>query len=179
MKINLKGNRMCRFYSALTLIVAVAAPICLLPFLVPNVIAEETPMMIQLLGRWEGHGKLFGVDATFSMTWESVLEEKFVRLTFQNKMHSGDGAERIFKAQAFYRSIGAGQIEGTWFDSRGIVQPLRGNADDTTLTINWGTPETEEGRTIYRLKEGRIEVEDFVLKGDKWQQFGSATYERL
>ena len=132
------------------------------------------------MGEWEGQGKLFGRDATFSMKWESVLGQQFVRLTFQNRMESEDGAARVLEAQALYKPTGPSAFEGTWFDSRGVVQPLRGSVEAEALTVLWGTPETEEGRTIYRLlDENRIEVEDFVLRDGEWSQFGSASYGRV
>jgi hypothetical protein len=165
---------------AFTLLIILPALLCLAPLSKQGALAQEVPVLHQFIGGWEGHGKLFGADAAFSMQWEWVLEQQFVRLTFQNKMQSGDGTVRILKAQAFYKPIGAGQFEGTWFDSRGMVLPLQGSAADTTLTTLWGTPEIEQGRTVYRLLgEGQLEVEDFVLRGDQWQQFGHALYRRM
>ena len=159
----------------LTLLITLLAPLC-----TQRVSAQEVLVIHQFIGAWEGHGTLFGADATFSMKWEWVLEKQFVRLTFQNKMQSSEGVERILKAQAFYKPIGAGRFEGTWFDSRGMVLPLKGSAEQTTLTTLWGTPETEQGRTVYRLVDkSHLEVEDFVLKGDQWHHFGQAIYRRL
>jgi len=39
-----------------------------------------------LIGSWEGEGKLFGSNSEFQMNWEWTLGKKFVRLTFQNKV---------------------------------------------------------------------------------------------
>ena len=142
--------------------------------------AQEAPMIDRFMGEWEGQGKLFGLDATFSMTWESVLGQQFVRLTFQNSIETDSGTARTLKAQAFYKPTGTAEFEGTWFDSRGVVQPLRGSVEAETLTVLWGTPETEQGRTIYRLVDkNQIEVEDFVLRDGEWAQFGSASYRRV
>ena len=114
------------------------------------------------------------------MEWEWVLEQQFVSLTFENRIQDADGTERILKAQAFYRLIEAGRFDGTWFDSRGIVPPLEGNAEQSILTTLWGTPETEQGRTVYHfLDESRVEMEDSVLEGDQWHPFGHAIYRRL
>jgi len=114
------------------------------------------------------------------MRWEWVLNQQFVRLTFRNEMQNPDGVKRTLDAQAFYRLTEEGRVEGTWFDSRGMVLPLRGSADSTALTILWGTPETEEGRTEYRLlSENELEVRDFVLKDDRWRRFGEALYTRV
>ena len=60
--------------------------------------AEESPALQVFLGEWKGQGKLFGIDAEFTMKWEQVLGRKFVRLTFQNKMKASDGSERVMQA---------------------------------------------------------------------------------
>ena len=142
--------------------------------------AQQIPVISEFIGTWKGQGNLLGSEATFSMKWEWVLGQRFVRLTFENRMQGPDGVERVLQAQAFYRPVGEGRLEGTWFDSRGMVLPLVGSSEQTTLTTLWGTPATEEGRTVYRLlDEGLIEVKDFVLKGDQWQKFGQALYRRV
>ena len=145
-----------------------------------DAVAQQIPVIPEFIGAWEGQGDLFGSEATFSMKWEWVLGQQFVRLTFENRMQGPDGVERTLQAQAFYRPVGEGRLEGTWFDSRGMVLPLVGSTEPTTLTTLWGTPATEQGRTVYRLlDEGLIEVEDFVLKGDQWHKFGQAIYRRV
>ncbi len=173
------GLRRCtvstRSNRTLTLLIILLALHC-----APRAWAQEVRLIDQFIGTWEGQGKLFGADAAFSMEWEWVLEQQFVRLIFQNKTQSPDGGERILKAQAFYRPIGAGRFEGTWFDSRGMVLPLQGTAEENKLTTLWGTPETEQGRTVYRLvDESHLEVKDSVLQGGEWHEFGHALYERL
>lgn len=142
--------------------------------------AQEATLFDQFIGDWGGKGKLMNADAEFRMTWEWVLERNFVRLTFQNKMRGSDGTERMLKAQAFYKPQPSGDLTGTWFDSRGMVLPLKARVEHDTLTTLWGSPETEQGRTEYRkLNEGRIEVKDFVLKNGEWRQFGHAIYKRV
>ena len=145
----------------------------------PPASAQETPVIDDMIGAWVGSGTLFGADAAFAMTWEWALGERFVRLTFQNKVEGADGGPRVLDAEAFYRPMGAGRFEGTWFDTRGMVLQLIGTAEERTLTTLWGSPETEEGRTVYRLLEdNRLEVEDWVLSGGQWRQFGHAAYRR-
>lgn len=131
------------------------------------------------LGVWEGRGRLFNMDAGFHMTWERVLGGRFVRLTFRNSIPGTDGSSRSLDAQAYYKLDDDGRINGTWFDSRGMVLPLRGSVEGDALIIHWGSPETEEGRTEYRfVDETRIIVEDFVLRDGDWHHFGHAAYER-
>ncbi len=174
MNVRRSGVSTCRSL-AITLLVILLAPLC-----TQQALAQEFPVIDQFIGAWEGRGTLFGADAEFSMEWEWVLDQQFVRLTFENRIQDADGTERILKAQAFYRLIEAGRFDGTWFDSRGIVLPLEGNAEQATLTTLWGTPETEQGRTVYHLlDESRLAVEDSVLQGDQWHTFGHAIYRRL
>ena len=160
----------------------VLALITLLPALLGphRTVAQEFPLIDQFVGTWEGQGELFGADATFSMQWEWVLENQFVHLTFENSVQTPNGLTQSFNARAFYKPGEPGQLGGTWFDSRGMVVPLQGNVDDNTLTVPWGTPGTEQGRTVYRqLDEGELEVEDYVLRGSEWQKFGHALYQRM
>lgn len=141
--------------------------------------AQAPTLIDRFVGIWAGKGTLMGADAEFTMIWERVLEGRFHRLTFQNKMHGPDGIARILKAQAFYKPEQAGQFSGMWFDSRGMVLPLKASIAGDTLTTHWGSPETEQGRTVYRLVgQNKFEVDDFVLRGDEWRRFGQATYER-
>lgn len=133
----------------------------------------------RFIGTWSGNGTLMGADAEFVMTWEWVLDQRFVRLSFQNSVQGSDGERRVFRAQAFYKPEKDAELSGTWFDSRGVVLPLKASAGPDTLTTQWGTPETEQGRTVYRLAdEDRMEVEDFVSREGEWRRFGHATYER-
>ena len=150
------------------------------PLHTQHALAQEVAVIQQFIGSWEGQGELFGSKASFSMKWESVLGQQFVRLTFENGTEGPDGISRTLQAVAFYRPIGEGRLEGTWFDSRGKVLPLQVSTEPTTMTTLWGTPATEQGRTMYRLVDkGKIEVEDFVLQGDQWHKFGHATYQRV
>jgi hypothetical protein len=48
------------------------------------------------------------------------------------------------------------------------------------LTSNWGTAETQRGRTVYRrLPDGRLEVVHTVLgKDGNWCEFARQTFAR-
>jgi hypothetical protein len=144
-----------------------------------STVAQETPFINNFIGSWNGEGELLGAKAKFKMTWEWVLERQFTRLTFQNALVQDQGETVVLKAQAFYRHHGNERFQGTWFDSRGMVLPLEANVEDSALVTRWGSPETEQGKTIYRLRsDGHIEVNDFVLKNNDWKSFGHAVYRR-
>lgn len=97
-----------------------------------------------LLGEWEGSGTLMGNTAEFSMKWEQVLNSQFYKLTFRNSIPN---VSFSMNAHAYYKVTDDGTVSGYWFDSRGISFPLSGSTEENTITINWGTPEIEQGRT--------------------------------
>lgn len=130
-----------------------------------------------LLGTWTGTGKLFNMDATFTMTWETALNGKFIRLTFQNNF-TQNGKQSTMNAEAMYKPLSDTTFIGTWFDSRGITFPLKATLTGNTLTTEWGSPETESGKTVYHIKSNsEMEVTDFVKRNGQYQQFGKATYQ--
>ena len=56
-----------------------------------------------------------------------------------------------FEGHAYYRPIGDGRYRGMWFDNSGMFRPLDAQRDGDALVSKWGTPDTEEGETTYRL----------------------------
>ncbi len=124
----------------------------------------------KFLGRWEGEGTLFGQAGEFSMNWEPAVGDRFLRLTFQNP---------VLQAEAFYHQTDDG-LNGTWFDSRGVQVPLTGTIDDSVVEVNWGSQDTEQGRTRYHLvNENEMHVTDHVLKAGEWHPFAEASYRRV
>ena len=144
--------------------------------------AENTAkdFFARLTGDWQGAGEVRGMASAQKMSWEPVLEGKFLRLSFENHMTGDDGREWPFSAQAFYRIQDNGTITGTWFDSRGVSFPLSGDiGEDKTLTILWGTDDTERGRTRYRLTATGLDVTDEVMtKEGSWRSFGRSQLAR-
>jgi len=143
-------------------------------------LAEDASLLDRFAGQWQGQGELFGNEAGFSMSWEPVLAQQFYQLSFQNAIRDEAGQlQPLLSAEAFYKVVDGGRIEGTWLDSRGLTLPLQGTMDADSLIILWGSPATEQGLTVYQLQEGgQIKAQDFVLKDYQWHQFGQATYQR-
>ena len=58
-----------------------------------------------------------------------------------------------------------------------MFRPLDARRDGDALVSKWGTPDTEEGETTYRLlPDGTMEVIDRVKgKDGTWREFGRAT----
>ncbi|HEY7741108.1 MAG TPA: hypothetical protein VIB01_10895, partial [Steroidobacteraceae bacterium] len=69
---------------------------------------------------------------------------------------------------------------GTWLDSRGITQQIAGGLDESgALVIQWGSEETERGRSTYRLVEDALEITDEVVGEDgNWRVFGQTRLTR-
>lgn len=158
------------------------------PLLLANPVYSDPPsdvpivegMVINsLIGSWSGTGTLMGAPAEFHMQWAWVLGEQFIRLTFENRISRSDGEDFVLSAIGIYQQKDEEKFEGTWFDSRGMVLPLDATIIDSALVTLWGSPETEQGRTVYKVVSiDRIDVEDYVLKDGEWKQFGKAIYRR-
>lgn len=134
----------------------------------------------RLRGVWKAEGKAFGMEANFSMKWEWVLQNRFIQLSYKIEMRGKDGQPQIFEGTAFYKPAANGKYEGTWFDSQRSIHPLAATADSSALTSFWGRPETEQGKSIYRLlDENRIEVVDAVrAKDGSWREFSRNIFAR-
>lgn len=150
----------------------------------PAAVAEETPaaqLFAALVGHWQGTGEVRGMPSKQEMHWEPVLDGRFLRLSFDNRMTAPDGKEWRFQAQSYYRVEADDTIAGTWFDSRGVSFPLAGTVEPGgAMTILWGTPETERGRSSYRISDAGLEVTDEVMGPDgAWRTFGRTTLTRL
>ncbi|MCK5439936.1 MAG: hypothetical protein KAI97_08325 [Gemmatimonadetes bacterium] len=152
----------------------------LLPLLLPSDVSRPVPavpdVIPQLIGQWEGEGELFGQPATFSMVWEWELDQRFVRLTFENRLIENGQPRTVLRAIAHYRVTDSDQLHGTWFDTRGEILELKATATDSTLVTHW-FGETEQGRTTYHMTgEDTVEVHDDVLGNEGWRPFGKASY---
>ncbi len=130
-----------------------------------------------IIGNWVGNGTLFGQKATFKMLWEYELNDKFIKLIFENSFEDGSGIERVMRANAYYDFK---QNKGFWFDSRGLMLPISMIIEDHAMTVLWGDDTTEKGKTIYSIIDNEhIKVEDFVFKDNKYLPFGEAEYVKL
>lgn len=138
------------------------------------------PFLNRLNGDWKAQGKAFGMEAKFYMKWEWVLQNRFIQLSYKIEMRGKDGQPQIFEGTAFYKPAANGKYEGTWFDSQRSIHPIAATADSSALTSFWGKPETEQGKSIYRLlDENRIEVVDAVrAKDGSWREFSRNTFGR-
>jgi len=133
------------------------------------------PLLSRLAGPWAGTGTVLNQPAKISMSWSWELGGQFLRLTFRNEM-----PKATFEGHAYYRAAGDGRYRGMWFDNSGMFRPLQAHRDGDALVSKWGTPETEEGETTYRLlADGKMEVVDRVKgKDGTWREFGRSQIAR-
>ena len=136
--------------------------------------SQAEPFLNRFEGTWQGEGKTMGMTAHLQLKWEWVLGSKFLRLSLNNTMRAGNGQTRVFEGHAYYRPTGQSKYEGKWFDSRGEAFPITALAEGDALVSSWGTPEQEQGKSIYRLIESnKMEVVDQVRQKDgTWKEFG-------
>jgi hypothetical protein len=129
------------------------------------------PLLARLVGQWTGAGMVLGQPSKIEMSWSAELGGQFVRLTFRNEMPTS-----LFEGHAYYRALGDGRYRGMWFDNTGMFRPLDARRDGDALISKWGTPDTEEGETTYRLlADGKMDVVDRVKgKDGTWRQFGQS-----
>jgi hypothetical protein len=77
-----------------------------------------------------------------------------------------DGQSWHFKAHGYYHLRTDDTIDGTWFATRGLALPLTGRIDGDAMTIDWGIPDVERGRSTYRLSADALEVVDQAYTKD-------------
>ena len=150
----------------------------LLLLLVPfQATSQSNPLLSRLEGSWQGDGKTLGMAATMQLKWEWVLNKKFLRLTLKNEMSTASGQKQVFEGQAYYNAAAS---EAHWFDSRGIMLPIKAQVEGEALISMWGSPDKEEGKSTYRLIDAStLEVTDTVKQKDgTWREFGRATLKR-
>lgn len=163
----------------LFLVLNLCLQILLTPF-AANANEPRDNFLNRLNGTWKAEGKAFGMEAKFHMQWTWVLQGRFIQLFYKIEMRGKDGQPQIFEGMAFYKPAANGKYEGTWFDSQRSIHPIEATADSSALTSLWGKPETEQGKSIYRLlDENRIEVVDAVrAKDGSWKEFNRNTFAR-
>lgn len=137
--------------------------------------AAPDSLLGRLAGKWSGTGTVLNQPAKIEMEWSWELDGRFLKLTFRNEMGTAPKVT-LFEGHAYYRTTSEGVYRGMWFDNSGMFRPLDAKRDGDALVAKWGTPDTEEGETTYRLlPNGSMEVIDRVKgKGGAWRNFGQS-----
>ena len=135
----------------------------------------KDPLLARFEGSWSGAGVVLNQPSQISLTWTWELSGQFLRLVFRNQM-----PKTTFEGHAYYRAMQDGRYRGMWFDNSGMFRPLDATRDGDALVSKWGTPETEEGETTYRLiSDSEMEIVDRVKSKDgTWREFGRSRLRR-
>jgi uncharacterized protein YodC (DUF2158 family) len=141
---------------------------------------DEVAALKRLEGTWAGDGKFMGNAARLELRYEWVLNGKFLRLSLKNDSKTPAGERQVFEGHVYYEPKSDGSVSGTWFDSRGVSFAVKGSFEGDTLTVQWGNPGQEQGKSVYRLVDsGTLEVADSVqLKDGTFRQFATAVVKR-
>ena len=141
--------------------------------------SSQDAFLSRFEGKWMGSGTVLGQVSQIEAEWDWTLARQFLRLTFRNQMGSAPKITR-FEGQAYYRATADGRYKGMWFDNSGAMRPVDAAHEGEALVSRWGTPDTEEGETTYRLTAGdRLEISDRVKSKDgTWRTFGESTLTR-
>ena len=124
--------------------------------------ATATAPLAWLVGRWQGTGSRMGSPTSATLEVRLALGGRFVELSY---VSSG------FEGRALYRPVEGARWRGEWFDIRGVHFGIDAEVAPNLLMANWGSAETERGRTGYRLgDDGRVEVVDTVAGRDGTQR---------
>jgi hypothetical protein len=142
--------------------------------------AEGIASLKRLEGTWAGDGRFMGNAARLELRYEWVLNGKFLRLSLKNDSKTPAGERQVFEGHAYYELKSDNTISGAWFDSRGVSFALKGSFEGDALTVLWGNPGQEQGKSVYRLVDsGTLEVIDLVqLKDGTFRQFATAVVKR-
>lgn len=132
---------------------------------VPPAMASPSAVMSWIIGEWRGSGTMFGASSEAVLIVRPVLNGRFIEFSYR--------AGR-FEGRAFYGPTPGGGWRAQWFDNRGVTFPIVAHEIERSLTSDWGSAETEEGRTVYRLaRDGRLHIADSVRRDGTWREFAS------
>lgn len=144
--------------------------------------AAEHPMEF-LHGTWEGTGQTSGMASSIRYTFAPALGGRYTSLQLDNQMSAADGREFRFEGVGYYlpdTESSDQAMVGVWLDSSGDIHPLRATLENGLLTVLWGSEDTEQGRSLYRLLEdGTLESKDAFLADDgEWREFSHTILSR-
>jgi hypothetical protein len=136
--------------------------------------AGEPDLWQRLHGPWRGEGEVSGMTAEVRLRFRDAIAGRGHHLDFHNRMRGKDGKEWVFVAEALYQCDAAGACRGHWYDSRGMILPVKTASQPDRLVVEWGEAVTERGRTTYHLDGDTLRITDEVLgKDGVWKVFGT------
>lgn len=153
---------MCRLFLAFFLLV-LSSPSQ--PQLAPEQAQTNAPSLDWMIGNWEGEGTFMGRPSHVSLSVSYILGGNAVSLDYTVSVRNdGEKRTKIFAGHGFYRLSSGKRLDGRWIDDAGNLHDLNGRVDPTSLSVVWGSPGTEIGRTVYALDGSTMMLTDQVLK---------------
>jgi hypothetical protein len=132
--------------------------------------AQDATTLNWLVGEWRGTGTMFGNASQATLSLRPVLGGRFLELNYR---------AGTFEGRAMYQFVDGGMWRAQWFDNRGMTFPVQGFQIERSLRAEWGSAETEQGRTVYLLgQDGRLRVTDSVRRDGTWRDFASHVYQK-
>ena len=127
----------------------------------------------RLIGEWTASRDAWGVDAVCSSNWKRGLHESQMVQVYS--IIRKENGSQLFTGRGVFQ-IQAGAVRGAWEGSNGAIHPIIGSIEGSFLSVIWGTPETEIGRSEYKIIEDQLVVKDNVLTPSGWREFMTVTY---
>lgn len=127
------------------------------------------------LGNWSSPCDAWGVPAICTSTWSRGKHNTHIVQEY-SIVREADGGQ-IFAGRGVYQFDGSA-VRGAWEGSNGAIHPIVGKYGENSLSVIWGSPETEIGRSEYVINNGKLIVRDLVLTEKEWRVFMTITYER-
>lgn len=138
------------------------------------------PTLAWFHGAWSGSGTIFGRPATMTMAVAPGLLGKATLLTYTvDVAATGSQPHFQFEGRGVYRVADDGRVTGHWSDSQGNFHPIGGRIEGRSLTVNWGDPRTELGRSIYAVgDDGMLTMTDATISAGAPRIFATGRFTR-
>lgn len=141
--------------------------------------AENEAIFQSFVGLWVSNEPAFGMSAETTMVWAPTLGGKFYRIDYRIEMQGPSEEISVFEGIGFYPAGKGKTFKAFWADNTGDLHPISAEHEGNVLTVIWGRPETELGRTRYELiSPDQMKVTDWILTPDGWQQFNQKNLTR-
>lgn len=150
------------------------------PVMAQDVCSDRDPgLLSHFEGEWRSDGNAFGQPAQSTMQWGPVMDGCFWQLSYVIETNPDTDSANTFNGRGIHRHM-EGSVSGQWIDNWGAMHDLRGSVSDTELIVFWGEATDQLGRSRYELTEdGAIQVTDWILTDEGWQQFNDNRFERV
>ncbi|MEE2527361.1 hypothetical protein V0U79_13420 [Hyphobacterium sp. HN65] len=140
---------------------------------------RDPGLLARFEGEWQSDGNAFGQPAQSTMRWTPVLDGCFWQMEYLIEYNPGTDEAGTFHGVGVHHHE-SDLVTGHWVDNWGAMHQLRGSTTESEMIVFWGEPTAQLGRSRYTLTEdGAIQVTDWILTNDAWQQFNDNRFERV